>query len=289
MVSLLRTLIGEDIALDLVCDEGLWSVEVDAHQLENVVMNIVVNSRDAMPGGGTLTIEASNTTVDEIYAQAASIEQGHYARISITDDGVGMEPDVLEKAFEPFFTTKRKGEGTGLGLAMAHGFVRQSNGHIRIWSDPGQGTTVRIYLPRAGSTAASAVVEDERVGDPRAKKKRILVVEDDAEFRRTITAMLSSSGYSVVAAEHAAEALSLLETSGPFDVLLSDVVLPGGMNGRQLAEAVADDHPDMKVLFMSGYSEDVVIHHGRLDPGVILLQKPFRRVDLIREIVRLTD
>ncbi len=289
LVSLLRTLLGEEIIIELICDAGLWQVEVDPHQLENVIVNIAINARDAMPGGGKLTIEAANTRIDEQYSRIAGIARGQYTCISATDTGAGIKKDVIEKAFEPFFTTKEVGEGTGLGLAMAHGFVRQSNGHIKLYSELGEGTTVKIYLPRAMGGEAATVAEIEYVSDPSASSKRILVVEDDTQFRETIRLMLSSCGYTVTAARDAAEAFEVFDRDNAFDLLLTDVVLPGGMNGRQLAETISRIQPEIRIIFMSGYSENAIIHHGRLDPGVVLIQKPFRKVDLIQEIVKATN
>ncbi len=289
LVPMLRTLLGEHIEIELVCDAGLWAIEADRNQLENVIVNIAVNARDAMRDGGKLTIEASNTRVDQHYATMADIERGQYVCISCADTGSGMNKEVVEKAFEPFFTTKAAGAGTGLGLSMAHGFIKQSNGHIKIYSEVGEGTVVKIYLPRAHAVDTLDRTSLDRVVDTNAGQKRILVVEDDEQFRDTVRRQLQSAGYRVLAVKDGLAALKKLEDLADIDVLLTDVVLPGGINGRETAERALKIRPNVKVIYMSGYSENAIIHHGRLDEGVVLIQKPFRKIDLIREVVSVTE
>ncbi len=286
LVPMLRTLLGEHIEVEFVCDAGIWSVEVDRNQLENVIVNIAINARDAMSDGGKLTIEAFNARVDAHYAKLADIKRGQYVCLACTDSGAGMTKEVLDKAFEPFFTTKEIGAGTGLGLAMAHGFVKQSNGHIKIYSELGEGTTLKIYLPRVNGSQVPDRSELEAIRDPNSAETLILVVEDDDQFRETVCAQLRSEGYRVLAAKDGPTALKHLEETENIDILLTDVVLPGGINGRKLAARVLERKPDISIIYMSGYSENAIIHHGRLDEGVTLIQKPFRKVDLIQEIIK---
>lgn len=288
LVPMLRTLLGEHIEVELVCDAGIWSLEVDRNQLESVIVNIAINARDAMRDGGKLTIEASNARVDAHYAKIADIDRGQYVCIACADTGTGMTKEVLEQAFEPFFTTKEIGAGTGLGLSMAHGFIKQSNGHIKIYSEVGEGTIVKMYLPRVHGAERVERAELERVVDPHAADKLVLVVEDDDQFRETVKAQLRSAGYGVLVASDGNAAIKLMEGPDTIDVLLTDVVLPGGINGRDLAELAVKRRPNLSVIYMSGYSENAIIHHGRLDQGVTLIQKPFSKVDLIEEIVKST-
>lgn len=283
LVPMLRSLLGEQIQVELVCDAGVWPIEVDRNQLDNVIINIATNARDAMPNGGKLTIEALNARVDDHYAEVAEIDRGQYVCIACSDTGKGMAKSIVEKAFEPFFTTKDVAAGTGLGLAMAHGFVKQSEGHIKIYSEPDNGTVVKIYLPRSNAvveTTTRGLVSSSNAG---SNNKTILVVEDDDQIRQTVQLQLESEGFGVITAPDADTALRQLEIS-EVDLLLTDVVLPGSMNGKVLADTVALAQPALPIIFMSGYTENAIIHHGRLDHGVTLLQKPFRKADLLREI-----
>lgn len=239
-----------------------------------------------MRSGGKLTIEATNSRVDEVYASVAEIERGQYVCISCTDTGTGMTQEVLNKAFDPFYSTKEVGSGTGLGLSMAHGFVRQSNGHIKLYSELGEGTVVKMYLSRVHGSEPNHRDKNVNLVDPNASGTRILVVEDDVQFRETVKAQLLTANYNVQVAIDGRGALKALETDGEFDLLLTDVVLPGGMNGREIADQAKVLQPNIRVIFMSGYSENSIIHHGRLDKGVTLIQKPFRKMDLVREIIR---
>jgi signal transduction histidine kinase/CheY-like chemotaxis protein len=285
LIPMLRTLLGEHIEVELVCDAGIWSIEIDRNELENVVVNIAANARDAMRTGGKLTIEASNTRVDEGYAKIAEIARGQYVCISCTDTGTGMKEEVLRKAFDPFFSTKEVGSGTGLGLSMAHGFVRQSNGHIKLYSELGEGTVVKMYLPRIHGKDIESPNDQILPVDPLASETSILVVEDDPQFRVTVRTQLLSANYRVLTAENGRAALKILESDATIDLLLTDVVLPGGLNGRDISEQAKVLRPNIRVLYMSGYSENSIIHHGRLDKGVTLIQKPFQKLDLIREII----
>ncbi|MBO9403377.1 response regulator [Shimia sp. R9_3] len=283
LVPMLRSLLGENIEVELISDAGIWPIEVDRNQLDNVLINIAINARDAMSGGGKLTIEALNARVDDHYAKTAEIDRGQYVCIACSDTGTGMAKPIVEKAFEPFFTTKDISMGTGLGLAMAHGFVKQSKGHIKIYSELGEGTVVKIYLPRALSVSAgSSELEHVSVGSI-CETFVVLLVEDDSAIRETVQAQLESAGYSVISAWDAGSALEL-HNSNAIDLLLTDVVLPGEFNGKQLAEKLTELQPSLPVVFMSGYTENAIIHHGRLDKGVTLLQKPFRKSDLLQTL-----
>jgi CheY-like chemotaxis protein len=256
----------------------------DPSQLSTALLNLSINARDAMPDGGKLTFESSNVVLDEPYARMnPDVEPGSYVMIAVSDSGTGIPAAIRERVFEPFFTTKEPGRGTGLGLSMVYGFVRQSLGHIKIYSEEGYGTTIRIYLPHAGekSPASSAASDDTTLP---GGKETILVVEDDNLVRHYVLTQLQSLGYTTLSAANAKEALDLIDRGANFDLLFTDVIMPGGMNGRQLADEVKKRRPVAKVLFTSGYTEDAIIHHGRLDPGVTLLAKPYRKRDLARII-----
>ena len=279
----LRRALGEQVELEVVGGGGLWLVEVDPAELESALLNLAVNARDAMPTGGKLTIEASNCSLDEDYCRdKADIQPGQYVMISVSDTGSGMSRDVIARAFEPFFTTKPAGQGTGLGLSQVYGFVKQSGGHISIYSESGEGTTVKLYLRRFygamtdhDSTAAAPVAGGNEC---------VLVVEDDDDVRGYVAETLNSLGYRTLQAGDGEAALRLLREHPEVRLLLTDVVMPG-MNGRQLAEAAQAAMPRLKVLYMTGYSRNAIVHQGRLDPGVDLIQKPVA-VDRLGAIVR---
>jgi PAS domain S-box-containing protein len=276
MSELLDRALGETVELEVVEAAGLWRVEVDPNQLENAILNLAVNARDAMPEGGKLTIETSNTRIDESYSSAhAGVAAGQYVLIAVTDTGTGMPPEVLQKAWDPFFSTKEVGKGTGLGLSQVYGYVKQSGGHVKIYSELGEGTTVKIYLPRL---MADAHLEDEpqlHQAEPAAGEENILVVEDDDDVRIYTVESLRELGYRVLEAHDGASALRLLERQEtPVKLLLTDVVMPG-MSGRELADEARARHPELKVLFTTGYARNAIVHGGRLDPGVELLPKPF--------------
>jgi len=290
MQDLLRRSLGETVAIEIVAEAGLWDTEIDPNQLESALLNLAINARDAMPDGGKLTIEASNARLTEVYAAAqVEVEPGQYVLISVSDIGTGMAPAVRDLAFDPFFTTKETGKGTGLGLSMVYGFVKQSGGHIAIDSEVGEGTTFKLYLPRYKGERTAVDKIDQAGQEGTGKGEMILVVEDDADFRSMINNMLQSLGYGVLDSDSARGALVILDDTPNVDLLLTDLVLPGGMSGRVLADRAQDANPDLPVLFMSGYTENAVIHHGRLDEGVELLEKPFRRADLSRAIRKVLD
>ncbi|HLH90469.1 MAG TPA: CHASE3 domain-containing protein [Xanthobacteraceae bacterium] len=290
MSELLRRTVGEAIAIETVLAGGLWPTLVDANQLENVVINLVVNARDAMPKGGRVTIETANAYLDEAYtARFGDIAAGQYVLLSVSDTGGGIAPDVLPRLFEPFFTTKEGGEGSGLGLAMVHGFVKQSDGHIRIYSEVGQGTTVKIYLPRLINVepvlAVPAELPPADAAAPRARaNETVLAVEDNDAVRHYARTALEDLGYRVVEARSADEALRLIESGTHVDLLFTDVVLGSGLNGRELAGEITRKVAGLPVLFTTGYTRNAIVHHGRLDPGVHLLDKPYTQQELGRKI-----
>ena len=285
---LTRTL-GERIHVEAVTGGSLWKISADPAQLESAILNIALNARDAMPDGGKLTIEATNAFLDQSYARRnPEVTPGQFVAISISDTGNGMTPEVLARVFEPFFTTKAAGQGTGLGLAQVYGFVRQSGGNVKIYSEPGEGTMVRIYLPRlASKSEAEEVSQTEEVFG--ASGETILVVEDDPAVLEYVTAVLADLRYRVLTATDGPSGIKVLETDGKsVDLLLTDVVMPG-MSGRVLAEQARRLKPDIKVLFMTGYSQNAIVHEGRLDPGVNLVQKPVTPSELAIRIRDLLD
>ena len=289
MSDLIRRTIGESIAVETVLAGGLWRVEIDAHQLENALLNLAVNARDAMPEGGKLTIETANAHLDEGYADRyPELDAGQYVALCVTDTGTGMSADVITRAFEPFYTTKPIGQGTGLGLSQVYGFVKQSGGHVKLYSEVGEGTTVKIYLPRM----SRQVEEEEEPLFPLAptgdKHEVVLVVEDDDDVRLFTTESLRELGFTVVQAHDAPSALKLLELRPEVQLIFTDVGLPG-MNGAQLVAAARALRPDIKVLFTTGYARNAIVHQGRLDPGVELITKPFTRVQLASRIRDVLD
>ena len=277
MDGLLCRTLGENIEIAFRCSENLWTATVNPGQLENTVLNLCLNSRDAIAGGGQLTIETANISLDQTYVESADeVAAGDYVMIAVSDSGCGMSPETLAKAFDPFFTTKDVGRGTGLGLSMVYGFIKQSHGHAKLYSELGHGTTVKLYLPRAlGEGEKHATSEHETI--VQSGTESILVVEDNDLVRTHATLLLERLGYKVVAACNGREALQILERRDThFDLLFTDVVMPGGINGPQLAELAAKLRPDLPVLFTSGYTENAIVHHGRSDQGVQLLNKPYR-------------
>jgi len=283
MDDLLRRALGEAIDLETVIAGGLWNTMADADQVQNALLNLAVNARDAMDGAGRLTIEAGNAMLDDIYAmQHEEVQPGQYVMLAVSDTGSGMTPEVLEKAFDPFFTTKREGRGTGLGLSMVYGFVKQSNGHIKIYSEPGQGTTVRIYLPR--SHQAEELVPQLAARPVEGGSETILVVEDDPVVQATVVDLLGDLGYAVLRCSDGASALEVARSGVGIDLLFTDVVMPGPVRAPDLARQVQAMQPHAAVLFTSGYTENAIVHGGRLDPGVNLLSKPYRREDLARKV-----
>ncbi len=279
--KMLQQLLGEHIEIAMVLEPQAWPAMVDPTQLSTALINLAVNARDAMPEGGKLTIETDNVVLDESYAQAHSeVQPGNYVMIAVSDTGAGVPDAIKDKIFEPFFSTKEMGKGTGLGLSMVYGFVKQSGGHIKLYSEEGHGTTIKLYLPRAGGQADTAA--EQAPAPISGGSETILVVEDDPLVRTYVIAQLQGLGYTTLSASNAAEALALVESGAKFELLFTDVIMPGAMNGRQLAGELQRRGIPFKVLFTSGYTENAIVHHGRLDPGVILLNKPYRKSDLAR-------
>jgi PAS domain S-box-containing protein len=278
MSEMLHHALGETIRVETVLGANLWNVLADRNQLENALLNLAINSRDAMHGEGTLTIRADNRTI----SSNAEAPAGEYLVFSIADTGVGMPPEILERAVEPFFTTKPNGHGTGLGLSMVFGFVKQSGGHTLIDSVVGQGTTVKLYFPRCHEAETLDLVDETDA--PSGGRETILVVEDDAEVRLTAVEMLTQLGYRILTAADGDAALEFIDGDVPLDLVFTDVIMPGNVKSVELAQRAAAREPAVPVLFTSGYTRDEIFHHGKLDPGVTLLSKPYRRDDLARKV-----
>ena len=295
MIEILHRSLGEDINIETVLGAGLWPTFVDAHQVENVLLNLALNAKAAMPKGGHLTIETANCYLDDAYVERfGDIEAGQYVLLCVSDTGTGIRTEILDRVFEPFFTTKPQGEGSGLGLAMVHGFVKQSGGHIRIYSEQGHGTTVKIYLPRAtGDEKVAAVPAGKPArATPTAgarKDETVLVVEDNDGVREYAVEVLEQLGYRVLAASDAKEALRLLSDGKHVDLLFTDIVLPGAITGRVLADQAKDMRPDLRVLYTTGYTRNAIVHQGRLDPDVHLLNKPYTQQSLARKVRDMLD
>ena len=290
MSELLHRTLGELFQLEVVLAGGLWKTEADPNELESALLNLAINARDAMPYGGKLTIETFNAHLDEAYAAShVEVIPGQYAAISVSDTGTGMDAETLSRAFEPFFTTKEQGKGTGLGLSQVYGFVKQSKGHVKIYSEVEEGTTVKIYLPRLSSeysdeeTAEPLAIPEAAVGET------ILVVEDDPDVRAYSVESLKELGYRVLEAKDGPGALQILLANGPVDLIFTDVVLPGGLSGADVVAKARELQPSLKALFTTGYSRNAIVHHGRLDKGVHLLPKPFSFEDLAVRVRAVLD
>jgi signal transduction histidine kinase/ActR/RegA family two-component response regulator len=289
--ALLRQTLGESVAIETVLAGGLWLTRVDANQLESALLNLAVNARDAMPNGGKLTIETANTSLDDAYAAAhAEVTAGQYVMLAVKDTGVGMTPEIIEKAFEPFFTTKPLGQGTGLGLSMVYGFIKQSGGHVAIYSEPGHGSTLKVYLPRfirpdAKPPASAGTVRAR----PRGSGETILVVEDDEDVRHSAVEALRDMGYEVLEAGDAMDGVRLIVDHGGIDLLFTDVGLPGGVNGRALADAARSAQPGLRVLFTTGYTRNAILHNGVLDHDVHFIAKPFNLTSLAAKVREVLD
>jgi signal transduction histidine kinase len=291
MSDMLRRTLGETVNVETVLAGGLWAAFCDANQLENALLNLAVNARDAMPDGGKLTIETANADLDAAYAATHDgVQPGQYVAIAVTDTGTGMSKDTLARVFEPFFTTKEAGRGSGLGLSQVYGFMRQSNGHVTVYSELGEGTTVRLYLPRHAGPDGEAEQDANLQPHPAAGHDQVvLVVEDDADVRANTVMMVEQLGYRVIGAADGAAALRELEGHPAIRLLFTDIGLPGGLNGRELADKARERRPGLAVLFTSGYARNAVVHHGRLDPGVEIIGKPFTFAALGARIRRLMD
>ena len=292
MTEFLQRTLGETVALETVLPAGLWHTYADPHELENVLLNLALNARDAISNNGKVTIETANCYLDESYVSNLQepVAPGQYVMIAIADTGTGMDKTTLERAFEPFFTTKETGKGTGLGLSQVYGFVRQSSGNVKIYSEVGEGTTVKIYLPRfRGDEEYRA--DSEVTFEPATIRgaESILVIEDDETLRRYTVEFLNDFGYRVFDAPNGDVALKILQLENDIDLLFTDVVIPGGINGRQVADEAKKRRPGLKVLFTTGYARNAIVHHGRLDPGVELISKPYSPAELGAKIRAVLD
>ena len=287
--DLLQRSVGPAVAIEVVQAGGLWRTKLDVPQLENALLNLCINARDAMaPNGGRITIETANKWLDDRGGKERDLPPGQYVSISVSDTGSGMAPDIVDKVFEPFFTTKPLGKGTGLGLSMVYGFVRQSGGQVRIYSEIGAGTTVSLYLPRfTGSETVDAVVEATAI-DP-GDGETVLIIDDEYAIRMLVTEVLEEIGYRVLEAEDGAGGLKILQSEVRIHLLITDVGLPGGLNGRQVADAGRKIRPDLRVLFITGYAENAVVGNGHLDAGMSVIGKPFEMTTLANRVRRLID
>jgi PAS domain S-box-containing protein len=282
--KLLRPTLGEHIEITPMLAEDAWTAMVDPNQLTTAILNLALNARDAMPRGGKLALESRNVYLDDGYASMHSeVVVGHYVMVAVSDSGTGIPAHLLEKVFDPFFTTKEVGKGTGLGLSMVFGFVKQSGGHIKIYSEERHGTSVKMYLPRA-TGLTQTVAEAQQAANVRGGHEVILVVEDDALVRKYVVTQITGLGYATLEAANAAEALKIIDTDTPIDLLFTDVIMPGAMNGRQLVDEALKRRAGLKTLYTSGYTENAIVHHGRLDSGVLLLAKPYRKSELAKMI-----
>ncbi len=296
MSELLRRTIGEKVRIETVLAGGLWRAAIDPNQLENAIVNLAVNARDAMPDGGRLTIETANAYLDEAYVAAAGtdVAKGQYVMLAVSDTGTGMNRQTMERAFEPFFTTKPTGMGTGLGLSMVYGFAKQSKGHIRIYSELGEGTTIKLYFPRLtdaqGIPAWPDDSQPEQQNAPRpGGNEKILLVEDDEEVNRFTSDTLREQGYRVLTASDGPSAIAMFDSDPEIALLFTDVVLPGSMNGRQIADTLRGKRASLKVIYATGYTRNAIIHQGRLDPDVELLTKPFSAEAMLRKVRQILD
>ena len=280
--KLLHPTLGENIEITPLLAEDAWAALVDPNQLTTAMLNLALNARDAMPNGGKLVLETSNIYLDENYASMNSeVTSGNYVMVAVSDTGTGIPAALVERVVDPFFTTKEVGKGTGLGLSMVFGFVKQSGGHIKIYSEEGHGTSVKMYLPRAtglNQTAAEVAISANIEGGT----ETVLIVEDDALVRRYVVTQIENLGYTTLKAANAREALQIIDTASTIHLLFTDVIMPGEMNGRQLADEALRRRPSLKTLYTSGYTENAIVHHGRLDSGVLLLAKPYRKSELAR-------
>jgi signal transduction histidine kinase len=289
MEDLIRRTVGPSIGLEVVGAAGLWPTKVDAAQLESALLNLAINARDAMPHGGLITIETANKWLDVRAGLERDLPPGQYISICVTDSGTGIPKDIVERIFDPFFTTKPIGQGTGRGLSMIHGFVRQSGGQVRVYSEDGKGTTMCLYLPRYIGAIGQEPVDDDGLIQDVGAGETVLVIDDEPTVRMLIVEVLEEAGYRAIEAEDGPSGLRLLESDARIDLLITDVGLPGGMNGRQVADAARIMRPDLKVLFVTGYAENAAVGNGHLEPGMDVLTKPFVMADLANKITEMIE
>jgi nitrogen-specific signal transduction histidine kinase len=288
MEELIRRTVGPGIEVEVAGARGIWTTKVDPSQLESALLNLCINARDAMPDGGRITIATANKWLDERAAQERELAPGQYVSLCVTDTGTGMTPEVMAQAFDPFFTTKPLGQGTGLGLSMIHGFVRQSGGQVRIYSELGKGTTMCLYLPRFAGKLDDADAPEAPHDADLGRGETVLVIDDEPTVRMLMVEVLEESGYIAVEASDGAAGLKILRSDVRIDLLVTDVGLPGGMNGRQVADAARLTRPDLKVLFVTGYAENAAVGNGLLEPGMHVIAKPFAMTvfgNKIREMI----
>ncbi len=285
--ELIRRTVGPSIQVETVAAGGLWPTLVDANQLENAILNLSINARDAMPDGGKITIETGNKWLDARSGRERGLEAGQYVTVCVSDTGTGIDKDTLDRVFEPFFTTKPVGQGTGLGLSMVYGFARQSHGHVRIYSEVGQGTMVCLYLPRHTGDEPVEDAPQPNAIEATGADATILIVDDEPTVRMLVTDALGDLGYACLEAGDGPAGLRLLQGDTPVDLLITDVGLPGGLNGRQVADAARALRPDLKILFITGYAENAVLNHGHIAPGMEVLTKPFAIDELAARVQRL--
>lgn len=289
MEDLVRRSIGPRVELEVVQAGGLWNSLVDGSQLENALLNLCINARDAMPDGGRITIETANRTLDAPTASTYELTPGDFLSICVSDTGTGMPADVVARAFDPFFTTKPLGQGTGLGLSMIFGFVRQSGGQVRISTELGQGTTLCLYLPRYRGKAEAPVDADGAVPLEQGAGETVLVIDDEPTVRALIVDVLGEAGYRVIEADDGPSGLAILQSAARIDLLVTDVGLPGGMNGWQVADAARATRAGLRVLFVTGYAENAAVGNGQLDPGMEVITKPFAMTALISKVAEMLD
>jgi CheY-like chemotaxis protein len=289
MEDLIRRTVGPAITVEVVGAAGLWPTKVDAAQLESALLNLAINARDAMPEGGRITIETANRWLDDRGARERDLSPGQYLSICVTDTGTGIPKDIAERIFDPFFTTKPIGQGTGLGLSMIHGFVRQSGGQIRVYSEPGKGTTMCLYLPRYSGSVTTDLCDLEADLQPAGAGERVLVIDDEPTVRMLIVDVLEEAGYIALEAGDGPSGLKILQTDVRIDLLITDVGLPGGMNGRQVADAARLIRPDLKVLFVTGFAENAAVGNGHLAPGMEIVTKPFVVMELANKITEMIE
>ncbi|MEJ5979665.1 ATP-binding protein [Novosphingobium sp. PS1R-30] len=289
MEDLVGRTVGPAIAVEVVGAAGLWPTRVDAAQLENALLNLAINARDAMPDGGRITIETANKWLDDRGARERDLKSGQYISICVTDTGTGIAEDIADRIFDPFFTTKPIGQGTGLGLSMIHGFVRQSGGQVRVYSEAGKGTTMCLYLPRYTGEFFDESQPPEGAIEPMGAGETVLVIDDEPIVRMLIVEVLEEAGYLALEAGDGASGLKILQSDARIDLLITDVGLPGGMNGRQVADAARLGRPDLKILFVTGYAENAAVGNGHLDPGMEVITKPFVMTELANKITELIE
>jgi nitrogen-specific signal transduction histidine kinase/CheY-like chemotaxis protein len=289
MEELIRRTAGPSVALEVVGAGGLWLTQIDPSQLENAVLNLSINARDAMPDGGRITIETANKWLDDRAAREREVKPGQYVSVCVTDTGTGMSPEVISRAFDPFFTTKPIGQGTGLGLSMIHGFVRQSGGQVRVYSELGKGTTMCLYLPRFVGDAEAPENLDLPNADDSGHGETVLVIDDEPNVRMLMVEVLQEAGYRTIEASDGPSGLKLLQSAVRIDLLITDVGLPGGINGRQVADAARATRPKLKVLFVTGYAENAAIGNGHLDAGMQVITKPFAMTALAAKVHEIID